>query len=71
MKFAIQHSYDGEKWRGGSDADPLCDIAGYGYNLTLWRDAITLFTTKAADSTKLPKHYRLVARIGQELRVIK
>jgi hypothetical protein len=70
MKFAIQHSYDGQKWHGGSDNDPLCDIPNWGYNLTLWRDAIETFKTKAANSTKLPKHYRLIARVGIEIRVL-
>ena len=71
MKFAIQHSYDGTKWHGGSDNDPLCDIPNWGYNLVLWRGAITKFETAAASSTKLPKHYRLIARVGVEIRVLK
>ncbi len=70
MRFGIQHSYDGERWHGGSDKDPLFDIPNWGYNLTLWRGAIEKFEAKAASSTTLPRRYRLIARVGQELRVL-
>lgn len=71
MKFGIQHSWDGERWRGGVEGDPLFDIEGWGYNLTKWREAIAMFADKSRDSDSLPKHYRLIARVGNELRVMK
>ena len=70
MRLGIQHSWDGVKWRGAIDGDPLFDIEGWGYNLTKWRGAVALFEEKARDSDSLPKHYRLVARVGSELRVM-